>query len=59
MSYLTESAAYGALPHDLAAISAFHLGYFQEARKHGMDALRLDPYDQRLVGNMAWYEEAA
>ena len=59
MSYLTESAAYGALPHDLAAVSAFRLGYFQEARKHGMDALRLDPYDQRLAGNVAWYEEAA
>lgn len=57
--YINEDFAWGSLPHDLAAIAAFRLGYFYEAREHGLAALRLDPYDDRLANNLRDYREAA
>lgn len=59
LEYLTEAEAYGPLLDDLAAIACYRLGYHHEALYHGMQALRLDPYDQRLVDNLRYYEEAA
>lgn len=59
LAYLVESAAWGALPHDLAAISAYKLGLYREAKYHGMEALKLSPYEDRLVDNLRRYEEAA
>lgn len=58
LEYLTEDFAWGALPHDLAAIAAYRLGYVHEARFHGLEAIRLAPYDDRLVANYRWYREA-
>lgn len=55
--YLTEPDAWGSLPHDLAAVAAYNLGFFREADWHGMEALKLDPYDQRLVRNVGFYRE--
>lgn len=57
--YLTEPWAWGSRAHDLAAIASFRLGYYREAAYHGMEALKLDPYDARLVANVKWYSEAA
>jgi tetratricopeptide (TPR) repeat protein len=54
--YTTEPASWGYLPHDFAAIAAFHLGLKQEAMVHGQDALNLEPNDPRLVENMRWYQ---
>jgi hypothetical protein len=59
LEYLTEEFAWGSLPHDLAAIASFRLGYFHEAKYHGMQALCLSPYDQRLVDNLTAYRKAA
>jgi len=59
LEYLCEEEAWGSLPHDLAAIAAYRLGYHHEAEYHGMQALVIDPYDERLVGNMGFYREAA
>lgn len=59
MEYLTEAFAWGDLPHDLAAVAAYHMGYFYEAKHHGMEALKLSPYDERLKGNYKFYSEAA
>ena len=59
LTYLVEAYAWGALPHDLAAIAAFKLGYYQEAKYHGMEALKLSPYEDRLVDNLKRYEEVA
>lgn len=58
LEYLTEAFAWGSLPHDLAAIAAFRLGLVHEAAHHGMEALKLNPYDARLVGNYGFYREA-
>ena len=59
MAYLTESSAWGDLPHDLAAIAAYNLGYYQEAVYHGNEAVKLSPYNDRLVNNLKFYREAA
>jgi glycosyltransferase involved in cell wall biosynthesis len=59
LEYLTEAFAWGSLPHDLAAVAAYRLGYFHEAAFHGMEALKLSPYDDRINRNMKVYEEAA
>lgn len=59
LAYLVESHAWGALPHDLAATAAYNLGYYHEAKYHGMEALKLSPYEDRLVDNLRFYEEAA
>jgi Flp pilus assembly protein TadD len=55
LSYTTEPASWGYLPHDFAAIAAFHLGLKDEALVHGQKALDLEPNDPRLVENMRWY----
>lgn len=59
LEYLTEDHAWGSLPHDLAAIAAYRLGYHQQAKYHGMEAIKLSPYEDRLVNNYRWYAEAA
>lgn len=59
LEYLCEPEAWGAGPHDVAAIAAYNLGYFHEARFHGNEALKLDPYDPRLARNLLDYREKA
>lgn len=59
LDYICESQAWGALPEDLAAISAYRCGFFQEAKFHGMRAMNLSPYDRRLVDNVGFYEKVA
>lgn len=59
LEYLTEAFAWGALPHDLAAIAAFNLGLFAEAEYQGGEALKFSPTDTRLIDNMRFYTEAA
>ena len=57
LDYLCEADAWGWLPYDLAAISAWHLGYLVEARQFGGTALELNPGDIRLRANMEWYTQ--
>lgn len=56
--YLTEPDAYGWWPQDMAALSAYRLGYFKEALHHGQIAVDLNPDDQRLKDNLIWYKRA-
>jgi hypothetical protein len=56
LDYLCEEFAWGALPHDLAAISAYHLGNKKAAALHGERALKLSPEDERLARNLDWYK---
>jgi glycosyltransferase involved in cell wall biosynthesis len=59
LEYLTEAFAWGDLPHDLAAIAAYRLGYFHEAKYHGRQAVELAPSEDRLKMNYDFYEKAA
>jgi hypothetical protein len=55
LDYLCEAEAWGWLPHDLMAISSYHLGNMAEAQYHGAKALELAPEDARLKANTTFY----
>jgi len=57
MTYMGSSDCWGHEPHDFAAISAYHMGLSSEAYQQGLKAVELNPDDQRLVGNLAYYQE--
>lgn len=59
--YTADPAVWGSSPHDLAAISAWHLGMKDIAAEQGRLAVELDPSDNRLQENLLWYtgEKAA
>jgi glycosyltransferase involved in cell wall biosynthesis len=54
--YTMNPAVWESLPHDLLAISAYHLGYKAEAIEHGKLALEFDPNNTRLKINLEYYE---
>lgn len=56
LDYLCEDFAWGTLPHDLAALSAYHLGLKKEAIDHGLRALSLEPENERLSRNVEFYK---
>jgi glycosyltransferase involved in cell wall biosynthesis len=58
LDYLCEAFAWGATPHDLAAISAYRLGMFEESVVHGKNALELEPSNERLRTNLEFYISA-
>lgn len=59
--YTSEPTSWGPMPHDFAAIAAWHLGLKESAIEQGKLACELDPNDERLRENLLWYtgEKAA
>lgn len=55
--YTCDPAVWGAKPHDLLALAAYHLGLKEIAVEHGYKAVQLDPNDQRLKDNLKFYEQ--
>jgi glycosyltransferase involved in cell wall biosynthesis len=51
MEYLCEPEAWGAQPHDIAGIAAWNLGLKKQALNHTLDAIRIEPYDERIRNN--------
>ena len=58
LEYLCEADAWGAKPHDLAALAAYRLGLYDQAHYHGGKALSIDPANERLAENMQHYTHA-
>lgn len=56
LEYICEAKAWGARPHDLAALAAYHLG-FPQCLAHSKTAMLLDPGDTRLSTNHEFYVE--
>jgi glycosyltransferase involved in cell wall biosynthesis len=56
LDYLCEEFAWGELPFDLAAISAYHLGLKDEAIIFGTAAFSINPSDKRLENNLWHYQ---
>lgn len=54
--YTMNPAVWGWLPHDLLAISAYHMDLKDEAIIHGKIAVSLEPTNSRLVKNLEYYE---
>jgi glycosyltransferase involved in cell wall biosynthesis len=57
LDYLCEEFAWGALPYDLAALSAYHLGKIKDAINFAKKAVSLDPNDERLINNLKFYTD--
>jgi tetratricopeptide (TPR) repeat protein len=56
LDYLCEEFAWGALPYDLAALAAYNTSDFKKAKKYGAKAVELEPADERLQRNLAFYQ---
>jgi glycosyltransferase involved in cell wall biosynthesis len=50
--YTCDPEVWGALPHDLASIAAWHLGLREEAAEQARQAVAHNPADQRLQNNL-------
>ena len=57
--YTCDPEVWGAQPHDLAAISSWHLGLRDVSIEQGEKALELAPGDARIAGNLLWYRGEA
>ena len=55
--YTMDPTVWGAKPHDILALAAYHLGKFAEATMHGTTACELAPDDARLKQNLAFYTQ--
>ena len=60
LEYLCEEEAWGHTPHDMAAISAYHMGNYAEAVEQGKMAVELAVPNEknRLETNLAFYASA-
>jgi len=54
--YTMNPEVWGAKPHDLIAISAYHLGLKQESIRHGTIAVEMEPANDRLINNLEYYK---
>lgn len=54
--YTCDPNVWGALPHDLAAIAAWHLGLEKVAIEQGALAIDKNPGDPRLKDNLDWFK---
>ena len=55
--YTCDPTVWGAKPHDLAAIAAWHMFMQDEAIKHATIAANLEPEDERLQANLRFILE--
>lgn len=55
--YTCDPEVWGSKPHDLAAISAWNLGWKDRAIEHGKIAVEMSPDDQRLQKNLEYYTQ--
>ena len=54
--YTMDPSVWGAKPFDFAAISAYNLDLYDKAVMYGEAAVELEPEDERLVSNLAFYK---
>jgi len=54
--YTMDPSVWGAKPFDFAAISAYNLDLYDKAVTYGEAAVELEPEDERLVSNLAFYK---
>ena len=57
LDYLCEEFAWGALPYDLASISAYNLGDLDKAIAYIKKAIELEPDNGRFISNLEYYNK--
>jgi len=55
--FLTEEWAWGHMPYDLIAVSAWRLGKYKEAYEYGKKALQIAPNNEQLKNNLDIFKE--
>lgn len=55
--FLTEEWAWGHMPYDLIAVSAWRLGKYQEAYEYGKKAVQIAPDIEQLKSNLDIFKE--
>lgn len=55
-SFICDPECWGAMPHDLAAISAFRMGLYEVALEQGEKAVAQTPTDRRRLDNLQLYQ---
>jgi tetratricopeptide (TPR) repeat protein len=58
LEYLCEAEAWGAAPHDYAAIAAYWLGNYDLAVTHARSAVLIEPDNERMKTNLVFCETA-
>lgn len=56
-TYISESAAWSALPDDLAAVGYYRTGNYRKAQEAIDRAIAKEPENQRLTNNRSWIEK--
>ena len=56
-SYINESSCWNSTIFDLASISCYHLGMLENALNFSNEAIKLDPKNERLIGNNGLYKK--
>lgn len=59
LEYICDANAWGSVPHDMAAISSFRLGLYEESVGHAKAALEFEPENERLQKNLDFCVAAA
>jgi glycosyltransferase involved in cell wall biosynthesis len=57
LDYLCEEFAWGALPYDLASISAYNLNDLDNAKFYITKAIELEPENPRFLSNLYYYNK--
>lgn len=52
LEYICDANAWGAVPHDMAAISSYRLGLYDVSVVHATNALDIEPDNARLIKNL-------
>jgi tetratricopeptide (TPR) repeat protein len=58
LEYLCEAEAWGAAPHDYAAISSYWLGKHETSLMHARNAVAIEPDNERMLKNLEFCEKA-
>lgn len=59
LEYICDANAWGSVPYDMAAISSFRLGLYEESVFHAQNALEFEPNNDRLKSNLDFCISAA
>ena len=57
LEYLCEDFAWSDTPYDLAAISSYTLGKYEDAVKYGIAAVKINSSNERLQSNLSYYSQ--
>lgn len=57
LTYICEPESWGSLPYDLAGVSAYYLGMYEESALLIKEAIKIEPTNHRLKQNLQFSED--